>query len=158
MNNLQLDLFLLCFQCKTQFLVIGAAGWWGYWNTVRFLVKSLSSPFLIDLQIFAHRMNSQFLFWWHTLCIDIYCGFGYMYVCPRASALIKREIQFLKAAGPVFSGSTHPCSGSFWVCLPPENLQTKPNFQSKVKCLYTRQEKKKNHGCSDQIMLTWKLY
>lgn len=47
-------------------------------------------------------MNSQFLSWWHILCIDTYCGFGYIYVCPRASALIKTEIRCLKAAGPVF--------------------------------------------------------
>lgn len=154
-NKLQLNLSLQCFKCKTQFLVIGAAGQWSCWNTVRFLVKSPFSPFLIDLQIFVPRMNSQFLFWWRILCMDIYCGFGYIYVCPRASALIKREIQLLKAAGPVFSGSTHPYSGSFWVCLPPENLQTKPKFQSKDKCLYMRQEKrkKKNHSCSDQITL-----
>jgi len=90
------------------------------------------------------------------LCIDIYCGFGYIYVCPRASALIKREIQLLKAAGPVFSGSTHSCSGSFWVCSPPENLQTKTKFQSKDKYLCMQQkkkEKKRNHSCPDQIML-----
>lgn len=59
------------------------------------------------------------------------------------SSYQEREIQFLKAAGPVFSGSTHPCSGSFGVCLPPENLETKPKFQSKEKCLYMQQEKRK---------------
>lgn len=130
------------FNVKSCSWSLGGAGG-GIVETQYVFLLNLPFPHFIDLQIFVPRVNSQFLSWWHILCIDIYCGFGYIYVCPRASALIKREIQCLKAAGPVFSGSTHPCSRSFWVCLSPENLQTKTKFRSKEKCLYMWQQKKK---------------
>lgn len=89
-NKLQLNLSLQCFKRKTQFLVIGAAGQWSCWNTVRFLVKSPFSPFLIDLQIFVPRMNSQFLFWC-TFCAWIFIVVLAIYMYAPGLQLLSRE-------------------------------------------------------------------
>lgn len=99
-----------------------------------------------------------------THFVHWYLLWVWLYICmPQGfSSYQDRDSVSQSCRSWFFSGSTHPCSGSFWVCLSPENLQTKTKFRSKEKCLYMWQKnrKKKNHSCSDQIhcQLIWKLY
>lgn len=104
-------------------------------STVRFHIHSLPFPFyyvifITDLQIFVPKMNSlvKSFVHWYLLCTYVYA--------PGLQFLSRERFCFSNLQVLSSSGSTNPRSGSFWVCLPPENAQTKSKFQSIHKYLY----------------------
>lgn len=106
-------------------------------STIRFHIHSLPFPFyyiifITNLQIFVPKMNSLVK---NCALIFIVVLAVYAYA-PGLYFLSRERFSFSNLQVLSSSGSTNPHSGSFWVCLPPENVQTKSKFQSIDKYLY----------------------